>query len=76
VPVEGYFYWSLLDNFEWAEGFRSRFGLVHVDYPSGRRLPKDSATAYAAIIAVNGLLPEVAVESGPPEDLVGSAAPA
>ena len=76
VPVEGYFYWSLLDNFEWAEGFRSRFGLVHVDYPSGRRLPKDSATAYAAIIAANGLLPEVVVESGPPDELIGSAAPA
>jgi beta-glucosidase len=55
VPVEGYFYWSLLDNFEWAEGFRSRFGLVDVDYPSGRRLIKDSGRAYARIIAANGL---------------------
>jgi len=52
--VEGYFHWSLLDNFEWAEGFRSRFGLVHVDYPTGRRLVKDSGRAYAAIIAANG----------------------
>jgi beta-glucosidase len=49
--VGGYFHWSLLDNFEWAEGFRSRFGLVHVDYPSGRRLLKDSAREYARIIA-------------------------
>ncbi len=49
--VAGYFHWSLLDNFEWAEGFRSRFGLIHVDYPSGRRLLKDSAKAYARIIA-------------------------
>ena len=54
VRVEGYFHWSLLDNFEWAEGFRSRFGLVHVDYPSGRRLVKESGRAYAAIIAANG----------------------
>ncbi len=76
VPVEGYFYWSLLDNFEWAEGFRSRFGLVHVDYPTGRRLVKESGKAYAAIIAANGLLPEIVVESGPPEELAASAAPA
>jgi beta-glucosidase len=53
VRVEGYFHWSLLDNFEWAEGFRSRFGLVHVDYPSGRRLIKDSGRAYAALIAAS-----------------------
>jgi beta-glucosidase len=76
VPVEGYFAWSLLDNFEWAEGFRSRFGLVHVDYPTGRRLLKDSAKAYAGIIAANGLLPEIVVPTGPPEELAGSAAPA
>jgi beta-glucosidase len=55
VRVDGYFYWSLLDNFEWAEGFRSRFGLVHVDYPSGRRLIKDSGRAYAAIVAANAV---------------------
>ena len=64
APVEGYFYWSLLDNFEWAEGFRSRFGLVHVDYPSGRRLIKDSGRAFAAIIAANGF-------EATPEELVG-----
>jgi beta-glucosidase len=57
VRVEGYFSWSLLDNFEWAEGFRSRFGLIHVDYPTGRRLLKDSGRAYARIIAANGLEP-------------------
>jgi beta-glucosidase len=55
VAVEGYFAWSLLDNFEWAEGFRSRFGLVHVDYPSGRRLVKESGRAYAAIVAANAV---------------------
>ena len=55
VPVQGYFAWSLLDNFEWAEGFRSRFGLVHVDYPTGRRLIKDSGRAYAAMVAANAV---------------------
>ncbi|MFC4150531.1 GH1 family beta-glucosidase [Micromonospora mangrovi] len=42
VDVTGYFVWSLLDNWEWAEGFTKRFGLVHVDYPSQRRTPKSS----------------------------------
>jgi beta-glucosidase len=54
APVEGYFHWSLLDNFEWAEGFRSRFGLIHVDYPTGRRLIKESGREYGRIIAANG----------------------
>ncbi|HET7474370.1 MAG TPA: GH1 family beta-glucosidase [Candidatus Limnocylindrales bacterium] len=54
ADVRGYFHWSLLDNFEWAEGFRSRFGLIHVDYPTGRRLVKDSGRAYARIVADGG----------------------
>ena len=59
VPVEGYFQWSMLDNFEWAEGFKERFGLVFVDYPTQRRLLKDSAYWYQQVIATNG---QVALE--------------
>jgi beta-glucosidase len=54
ADVRGYFHWSLLDNFEWAEGFRQRFGLIHVDYQTLTRTPKDSAHWYAALIASNG----------------------
>ena len=46
VRMEGYMVWSLLDNFEWASGYEKRFGIVHVDYPSQRRTPKDSALWY------------------------------
>jgi beta-glucosidase len=54
VDVRGYFVWSLLDNFEWAEGYARRFGLVYVDYPTQRRIPKDSAAWYRAVIANGG----------------------
>lgn len=54
IPFAGYFYWSFLDNFEWNWGFRHRFGLVHVDYTTQKRLLKDSAYRYRAIIAANG----------------------
>lgn len=51
VPVRGYFYWSLMDNFEWAWGYDKRFGIVRVDYDTQERTPKDSAIAYTRIIA-------------------------
>jgi beta-glucosidase len=54
VPVRGYFVWSLLDNFEWDSGYRERFGLVHVDYPSQKRTPKKSFEWYRRVIAANG----------------------
>jgi beta-glucosidase len=49
VDVRGYFVWSLLDNFEWADGYSKRFGLVHVDYDTQRRTPKDSAAWYRGL---------------------------
>ncbi|WP_266156536.1 GH1 family beta-glucosidase [Dyella silvatica] len=53
VDVRGYFVWSLLDNFEWAEGFRPRFGLVHVDYATQKRTPKASFDWYRRLIAAS-----------------------
>jgi beta-glucosidase len=55
VDLRGYFVWSLMDNFEWAEGYRKRFGIVHVDYRTQQRVPKDSARWYAKVIGRNGL---------------------
>jgi beta-glucosidase len=53
VDVRGYFYWSLLDNFEWARGYAPRFGLVHVDYPTQTRTPKASYHWLRDLIAEN-----------------------
>ncbi|MEU5530512.1 GH1 family beta-glucosidase [Micromonospora chersina] len=55
VDLRGYLVWSLLDNFEWAEGYRKRFGIVHVDYLTQRRTPKESARWYQEVISRNGL---------------------
>jgi beta-glucosidase len=55
IDLRGYFVWSLLDNLEWEWGFRRRFGLIHVDFASGRRTPKRSAHWYRSVIARNGL---------------------
>lgn len=52
--VVGYMYWSILDNFEWAEGYDKRFGLVYVDYRTQKRTVKDSAKWYADVIRKNG----------------------
>ena len=54
VPVRGYFHWTLLDNFEWANGTKERFGLIHTDYVTQRRTLKDSAYWYKKVIATNG----------------------
>jgi beta-glucosidase len=55
VDLRGYFCWSFLDNFEWAEGYQKRFGLVYIDYGTQRRIPKASASYYASVIRANGL---------------------
>ncbi|GAB3466389.1 GH1 family beta-glucosidase [Actinophytocola sediminis] len=55
VDLRGYFVWSLLDNFEWAYGYSKRFGIVHVDYPTQRRVWKDSAYWYREVITTNGI---------------------
>ena len=55
VPVHGYFLWSLMDNFEWADGFEQRFGLYHVDFDTQRRTPKLSASFYRETIARNAV---------------------
>lgn len=54
VPVRGYFHWSLLDNFEWAEGYNQRFGLIHVDFKTQKRTPKASAEFYRRVIETQG----------------------
>lgn len=51
MPVTGYMHWSLMDNFEWAEGYAKRFGIVHVDYETQKRTPKSSYEWYRQVIA-------------------------
>ncbi len=46
IPIEGYFHWSLMDNFEWAEGFGARFGLYRVDYETMERIPGPGAEEF------------------------------
>jgi beta-glucosidase len=53
VPLQGYFAWSLLDNFEWARGYTKRFGLFYCDYPTQRRIWKDSARWYQQLATTN-----------------------
>ncbi len=54
VPILGYLHWSILDSFEWMFGYNYRFGMVHVDYETFKRTPKDSAEFYSQVIATNG----------------------
>ena len=55
ADIRGYFYWSLMDNFEWARGYGERFGLVHVDYETQKRTPKDSAYWYSDLVQTGKL---------------------
>ena len=56
IPVRGYFLWSLMDNFEWADGYTNRFGIHYVDYASQKRTPKLSADFYREVIARNAVV--------------------
>jgi beta-glucosidase len=56
VPVRGYFLWSLMDNFEWADGYTNRFGIHYVDYATQKRTPKLSADFYREVIARNAVV--------------------
>jgi beta-glucosidase/6-phospho-beta-glucosidase/beta-galactosidase len=56
ADVQGYFIWSLLDNFEWAFGYAKRFGLVYIDYATLKRIPKKSFEYYRQVAAANAVL--------------------
>jgi beta-glucosidase len=55
APLAGYFAWSLMDNYEWERGYGQRFGIVHVDYETQTRTPKDSAAFLAKVFARNAV---------------------
>jgi beta-glucosidase len=55
VDVRGYMHWSLFDNFEWAEGYQQRFGMVHVDFDTLERTPKASAHYFSRVIEGNAV---------------------
>ena len=59
LDIRGYYHWSLVDNFEWAEGWRSRFGLAALDLTTQRRTLRPSAAFYSAIAKANALTPEM-----------------
>ncbi len=54
LPLEGYFVWSIMDNFEWSAGYEKRFGLIYIDYENQKRIPKASAEWYRNVIKWNG----------------------
>lgn len=54
ADVRGYFHWSIMDNFEWCQGYSDRFGLVYVDYQTQERVIKDSGRWYKTVIETNG----------------------
>ena len=64
APVKGYFYWSLIDNFEWIEGYELRFGLIANDFETQKRTPRLSAELYARIIRENGIADDLMDQYG------------
>ena len=73
VPVRGYFHWTLVDNFEWAEGWTLRFGLIEMDPETGERRPRPSAFLYAEVCRANALTAETIARYAPDllEDMFG-----
>jgi beta-glucosidase len=65
VDVRGYYHWSFVDNFEWAEGWALRFGLVALDVDSGKRIPRHSARLFTEIARANAITPEMVREYAP-----------
>jgi beta-glucosidase len=65
IPVKGVYFWSLVDNFEWAEGFSARFGLAHLDLETKERRLKRSGRLYAAISRAGSLTAEEVAEFAP-----------
>jgi beta-glucosidase len=65
VNLKGYEVWSLLDNFEWISGYSKRFGIVYVDYPTQRRIPKRSALWYRDVIRQNGVAELLNIQAHP-----------
>src|SRR5438445_13871102 len=65
VPVRGYFHWTCFDNFEWAEGYSAKFGLIACDPATQERRPRPSARLYAQICRVNGLPASVELPPAP-----------
>jgi beta-glucosidase len=55
ASLEGYYLWSLLDNFEWGWGYQKRFGIVFVDFGTQRRIPKSSARFYSGVVRANAV---------------------
>ena len=62
IDLRGYFHWSLVDNFEWAEGWRQRFGLISIDPRTQERVPRPSAGLYSAVAHANALTPEMVAQ--------------
>lgn len=54
ADVRGYFLWTFLDNFEWSDGYKQRFGIIYVDFTTQQRIVKDSAFWYQKVIETNG----------------------
>src|SRR5207245_9903011 len=66
IPVRGYLYWTLVDNFEWNEGWSARFGLIEMDLLTQRRIPRSSASMFGEICRANAIT-EAIVERYAPE---------